>query len=175
MSGLILPYQNFMPEIADDAFIAPNATVVGRTKIGSQSSLWFNVVIRGDVEPITIGARTNIQDGTIVHVTGGDAATVIGDDVLVGHCAIIHGCTLESGSFVGMGATVLDNAIVETGAMVAAGAMVTPGKVVKAGELWAGSPAKFFRELSPEERENLTSGAEGYRRLGQEYKAKLEG
>ena len=127
MSGYILPYQGVMPTIATDAFIAPNATVIGNVTIGSQSSVWFNTVIRGDVMSISIGERTNLQDGTIVHVTGGMFDTVIGSDVLIGHRAIVHGATLEDGCFVGMAATILDGAVVETGALVAAGAMVTPG------------------------------------------------
>ena len=173
MSGYILPYQGVLPTIAEDAFIAPNATVIGKVTIGSQSSVWFNTVIRGDVMSISIGDRTNLQDGTIVHVTGGMFDTVIGSDVLIGHRAIIHGCTLEDGCFIGMGATVLDGAVIETGAMVAAGAMITPGKHVKKGELWAGSPAKFFREIGDAEFKEFADGTEGYRQLGQEYKEAL--
>ena len=173
MSGYIIPYRGVMPEIAGDAFIAPNATVIGKVTIGSQSSVWFNTVIRGDVMSISIGDRTNLQDGTIVHVTGGMFDTVIGSDVLIGHRAIIHGATLEDACFIGMGATVLDGAVIETGAMVAAGAMVTPGKRVKKGELWAGTPAKFFRNIGEEEFQEFAEGTEGYRQLGQEYKVVL--
>ena len=174
MSGYILPYEGVMPTIARDAFIAPNATVVGNVTIGSQSSIWFNTVIRGDVMHIRIGDRTNLQDGTIVHVTGGMFDTVIGSDVLIGHRAIVHGATLEDGCFVGMAATILDGAVVETGALVAAGAMVTPGKRVKRGELWAGSPAKFFRKIDETEFQEFADGTEGYRQLGQNYKKTLE-
>ena len=173
MSGYILPYDGVLPAIAEDAFIAPNATVIGNVTIGSQSSIWFNTVIRGDVMAIRIGDRTNLQDGTIVHVTGGMFDTLIGSDVLVGHRAIIHGATLEDACFVGMGAIVLDGAVVESGAMVAAGATVTPGKRVKRGELWAGSPAKLFREIGDEEFNEFAGGTEGYRKLGQEYKKTL--
>ena len=174
MSGHILPFQGVMPIIAEDAFIAPNATVIGHVTIGSQSSVWFNTVIRGDVMSIRVGDRTNLQDGTIVHVTGGMFDTVIGSDVLIGHRAIIHGATLEDGCFIGMGATILDGAVVETGAMVAAGAMVTPGKRVKRGELWAGSPAKLFREIGDAEFQEFADGTEGYRQLGQDYKEALQ-
>ncbi|WP_273463610.1 gamma carbonic anhydrase family protein, partial [Sandarakinorhabdus limnophila] len=111
-----------MPQIADDVFIAPGAHVIGKVSIGAGSSIWFNCVLRGDVGRITVGERTNIQDGTIVHVTGGRFDTHIGDDVLIGHACIIHGCRLENHAFVGMGAIVLDGAVVEPDAMLAAGA-----------------------------------------------------
>ena len=170
MSGYILPYQGVMPTISSDAFVAPNATVIGNVTIGSQSSVWFNTVIRGDVMSIRIGDRTNLQDGTIVHVTGGLFDTVIGSDVLIGHRAVIHGATLEDRCFIGMGAIILDGVVVETGAMVAAGALVTPGKRVKRGELWAGRPAKFFRKIGDVEFKEFADGTEGYRQLGQQYK-----
>ncbi|NQV57787.1 MAG: gamma carbonic anhydrase family protein [Rhodospirillales bacterium] len=169
MSGLILPYNGILPTIAKDAFIAPNATVIGQVTIGEGASIWFNTVLRGDVGTISVGARTNLQDGTIVHVTLGEYDTFIGDDVLVGHMAIIHGAHLEDRTFVGMGATILDGVVVESGAMVAAGALVTPGKRVKRGELWAGRPAKLMRKLSEDEIEGLTSGAAGYHALSREY------
>lgn len=174
MVGFIYPYRGRTPEIADDVFVAPNATIIGKVTIGSQSSIWFNTVIRGDVMDIEIGERTNLQDGTIVHVTGGSFSTTIGNDVLIGHKAIVHGATLQDRCFIGMDSTILDGAVIESGAMVAAGAMVTPGKRVKGGELWAGSPAKFFRNLSDEEISSFSEGTEGYRSLGQEYKKVFE-
>ena len=128
MSKNIMPFNGVLPEIAPDAFIAPSADVIGRVTIGEKSSIWFNCVVRGDVYTIDIGKRSNIQDGTVIHVSGGTHPTKIGDDVLVGHNCLIHGCTLEDGSFVGMGTIILDGVVVESGAMVAAGAMVTPGK-----------------------------------------------
>jgi carbonic anhydrase/acetyltransferase-like protein (isoleucine patch superfamily) len=170
MSGVILPYLGVMPKIAADAYIAPNATVIGNVEIGAEASLWFQTVVRGDHGKIHIGARSNLQDGTVVHVTKDEFDTWIGDDVLIGHNAIVHGCTLEDGSFIGMRATLLDGVVVESGAMVAAGALVTPGKRVKRGELWAGSPAKLFRELTPAEIEGLPHGAEEYRKLAHEYR-----
>ncbi|MBT7269062.1 MAG: gamma carbonic anhydrase family protein, partial [Rhodospirillaceae bacterium] len=115
MSGLIIPYQGVFPDIAEDAFVAPNATIIGKVKIGAGSSIWFNTVLRGDVEAITVGERTSLQDGTIVHVTGGKYETHIGSDVLIGHKVLIHGATLEDGCFIGMSATVMDNVGVETG------------------------------------------------------------
>lgn len=158
------------PEIDESAFIAPSADVIGDVVVSEGASIWFNCVVRGDVNYIRIGKNSNIQDGTVIHVSNGTHPTVIGEDVLVGHNCIIHGCTLENGSFVGMGATVLDGAVVETGGMVAAGALVTPNKRVPKGELWGGSPAKFLRALSDEEQENLTSGAIHYAELAQVYK-----
>jgi carbonic anhydrase/acetyltransferase-like protein (isoleucine patch superfamily) len=169
MSNLILPYGGISPDIADDAFIAPNAAIIGDVVIGAQSSIWFGCTVRGDGNFIRIGARTNIQDGTVIHVDSDSLPAIIGDDVTVGHMALIHACTLESGSFVGMAATVMDGAVVETGAMVAAGALVTPGKRVLAGELWTGSPAKKWRDLTEQERTNLTEIAAHYVEMGSAY------
>jgi carbonic anhydrase/acetyltransferase-like protein (isoleucine patch superfamily) len=151
-------------------FIAPGAHVIGKVSIGAGSSIWFNCVLRGDVGHINVGERTNVQDGTIVHVTGGRFDTHIGDDVLIGHGCIIHGCRLENHAFVGMGAIVLDGAVVEADAMLAAGALLTPGKVVKSGELWAGRPAKFLRSLTVAEIAGNRAGAAGYARLAQVYR-----
>jgi carbonic anhydrase/acetyltransferase-like protein (isoleucine patch superfamily) len=159
-----------MPQIADDVFIAPGAHVIGKVSIGAGSSIWFNCVLRGDVGRISVGERTNVQDGTIVHVTGGRFDTHIGDDVLIGHACIIHGCRLENHAFVGMGVIVLDGAVVEADAMLAAGALLTPGKVVKSGELWAGRPAKFLRSLTAAEIAGNRAGAAGYARLAQVYR-----
>ncbi|MCG8695164.1 MAG: gamma carbonic anhydrase family protein [Minwuiales bacterium] len=164
------PFKGKWPTVAPDAFIAPGAHIIGDVEIGAGSSVWFNCVLRGDVERIRVGARSNIQDGTVVHVTHDLYPTVIGDDVLVGHLAMIHGCTLESGCMIGMKAMVMDAVVVETGAMVAAGALVTPGKRVLSGQLWAGSPAKHVRDLSDEERANLTDGAKHYANLAQIYR-----
>ncbi|GLQ07621.1 gamma carbonic anhydrase family protein [Sneathiella chinensis] len=171
MTDNIMPILGKTPEIADSAFIARSADVIGDVVIGEDTSVWFNCVVRGDVNYIRIGDRTNIQDGTVVHVSNGTFPALIGDDVLVGHNCIIHGCTLEDASFVGMGTTVLDGAVVESGAMVAAGSLVTPGKRVPTGELWGGSPARFLRNLSDDEAANLTRGAKHYAELAKEYKA----
>ncbi len=169
MSGHILAYQGTLPTIDASAFIAPTATVIGDVVIGAGTSVWFNCVIRGDVEPIRIGADTNIQDGTIIHVTGGKFSTHIGSGITIGHGAIIHACTLEDGCFIGMGAVILDGVVVETGAMVAAGAVVTPGKRVKAGELWAGNPARLLRPLSEQDIAYFPVSAAGYVALGRRY------
>lgn len=176
MTGpLILPYRNLLPRIHPSAFIAPNAVVIGDVEIGAHANIWFNVVIRGDDAPIRIAAGANIQDGTVVHVThdvpsGGEhIPTIIGEDVAIGHMALLHGCTLEPGAFVGMKACVMDKAVVQSGAMVAAGAVVTPRKVVKAGELWAGTPARYTRALKPEEIEYMRWVPGHYRRLAEEW------
>jgi carbonic anhydrase/acetyltransferase-like protein (isoleucine patch superfamily) len=175
MPALIRPHNNIMPRIAADAFIAETAVIIGDVEIGAGASIWYGCVLRGDANSIRIGARTNIQDGTVIHVNSereGAVATktVIGADVTVGHMALIHACTLEDKSFVGMKACVMDGVVVEGGAMVAAGALVTPGKRVKHGEVWAGSPAKLMRPLSDKERDYLAHAAEHYVELAQTYR-----
>ena len=169
MNGLILPYKGIMPKIHERAFIAPNACIAGDVEIGEDSNIWFGVQMRGDVHEIRIGKRTNIQDGTIIHVTSGVAGTYIGDGVTVGHNSIIHACTLETNSFVGMGAIILDEVVVESGAMVAAGALVTPRKRVPKGELWAGNPARKLRDLTQADLDFFPVSAENYVRLSKEY------
>ena len=170
MAGVIRSYRGVLPTIAPDAFVAETAVVIGDAVIGAQTSIWYGTVIRGDVHEIRIGARTNIQDGSVVHVTRHRFGCYIGSGVTIGHGAIIHACTLEDDCFIGMGATIMDGARVEAGAMVAAGALVTPGKVVPSGELWGGSPAKFMRRLTPEERAFFAESAANYVALGQEYR-----
>jgi carbonic anhydrase/acetyltransferase-like protein (isoleucine patch superfamily) len=179
MPGTILPFEGVWPKIAEDAFIAETAVVIGDVEIGPGSSIWYGCVVRGDVNRIRIGARTNIQDGTILHVnhdpegsyreTGGGMPTHIGDDVTVGHMALLHACTIETGGFVGMRAVVMDQATVEGGAMIAAGALVTPNKRVPAGELWSGSPAKKMRDLTQQERDYIPYSAQNYARLAADY------
>lgn len=159
------------PAISDRAFVAPGAAVIGDVEIGADSGIWFGCVVRGDVNIVRIGERTNIQDGTVVHVTRDTAATIIGSGVTIGHCALLHGCTLEDDCFIGMRATVMDGAVVESGAMVAAGALVTPGKRVPSGQLWAGSPAKVFRDLTAEEKAFFAVSAENYVKHAREYLA----
>ena len=166
---IILPYQDALPDIAPDAFVAPGAVVVGDVTIGAQASIWFGCVLRGDEDRITIGARSNLQDGTVVHVNGRRQGTYIGDDVSVGHMALLHACTLEDGAYVGMGAQILDEGVVESGAMLAAGALLTPGKRVKKGELWAGRPAKLMRKIDSEEASRLGQTVKNYLRRSRTY------
>jgi carbonic anhydrase/acetyltransferase-like protein (isoleucine patch superfamily) len=156
------PFQGVFPKLAADAFVAPGAQVIGDVEIGAGSSIWYNAVLRGDVMPIRIGRRSNIQDGSIVHVTRGRAQTRIGDDVLVGHMAIIHGCTLMDRSFVGLGAIVMDGCVIEPEAMLGAGGLLAPGKVIGARELWLGRPAAFVRMLTDAELARNAAGVAGY-------------
>lgn len=177
VGGIIMAHGNRGPVIAADAFIAPTAVIIGDVTIESGASIWFGCVLRGDSNSIRVGARTNIQDGTIIHVNhqkdgGRDApgfCTVIGDDITVGHMALLHACRLESGSFVGMKACVMDGAVVEGQGMVAAGALVTPNKRVQRGELWAGSPARLMRQLSQGELDYFPYSAEHYCELAASY------
>jgi carbonic anhydrase/acetyltransferase-like protein (isoleucine patch superfamily) len=172
---IVLPHHGVWPEIAGDAFVAPGVFVAGEVTIGSETGIWPGCVLRGDVNFIRIGARTNIQDATVIHVSGKGAPTVIGDEVTIGHHCLIHACTLQDRSFVGMRATVMDNAVVETGAMVAAGALVTPGKRVPAGELWAGSPAKKMRDLSADEIAGFQATIDRYVNHARVYRETIAG
>ena len=156
------PFNGVLPRIDPTAWVAPGAQVQGDVVMGPGSSLWFNVVVRGDVMPIRIGARSNIQDGSIVQVSRGTAATHIGDEVLVGHLAIVHGCTLMDRSFVGLGAVVMDGCVIEPEGMLGAGALLSPGKVIGPRELWLGRPAKKVRLLSDEEVARNALGTAGY-------------
>ncbi len=166
---IILPYKGIMPKIAGDAFIAPGAVIIGDVEIGSKSNIWFGCVIRGDVNTIRIGERTNIQDATVVHVTRKTGPTFIGSNVTIGHSALIHAATIEDDSFIGMHATVMDGAVVRSGGMVAAGALVTPNKEVPAGEIWGGNPAKHLRKMRQEEIDFIAISARNYVDLAEEY------
>ncbi len=167
---IILPYKGVYPTIAEDAFIAPGAVIIGDVEIGSGSGVWFACVLRGDVAPIRVGENTNIQDGTIVHVARDNGPCLIGSGITIGHKALVHACTLEDGSFVGMGAIVMDFTVVQTGAMVAAGAMVTPNKTVPTGELWGGRPAKYMRDLSEQDLAGFGPQTDHYRNLAATYR-----
>jgi gamma-carbonic anhydrase len=158
------------PRLDPTAYVAHGTTLIGDVTIGRQASVWYNCVLRGDVQKIVIGMRTNIQDGTIIHGTTNGLPVVIGDDVTVGHGAILHACTIEDGGFVGFGARVLDGAVVKSGGMLAAGAVLTPRKVVGTGELWAGNPARLLRTLSGEERERMAVSAIRYVALAERYR-----
>ena len=170
---IILPYNGIYPKIHPTAFIAPGAVVIGDVEIGAETNVWFGCVIRGDVQSIRIGARTNIQDGTVIHVTRGDGPTTIGAGITIGHRALLHACTLEDGCFIGMGATILDKATVKTGGMLAAGAVLTPGKTVPYGELWAGNPAKLMRPMHQQEIDFIAISENNYVKHVHEYHALL--
>lgn len=147
----IYRYKDIEPTLGEGVFVAPNATVIGDVVLGEQSSVWFGSVLRGDVFPIRIGARTNIQDGSVVHVTGGKNATIVGDDVTVGHMVLLHGCTIGNGCLIGMGSVVLDGAVVGDECIVAAGSLVAPRSVLPPRSLAMGRPARVTRTLSDED------------------------
>jgi len=170
MTSMIIPYRGSFPIVADSAFIAQTATVIGDVVIGPDSGIWFGCILRGDVNEIRVGARTNIQDSTVIHVASQGQGTYIGDDVTIGHMALLHACTLESGCFIGMKACVMDDAHVEPEAMVAAGALVTPGKRVPSGQLWAGTPARYVRDVTAEERAGFAASAAHYVKLARTYR-----
>lgn len=153
--ALIKSVRGFTPEIAEDVFLADNATVVGDVKIGKGCSLWFNAVIRGDVNSIRIGEHTNIQDGSVLHTLYEKSTITIGDHVSIGHNVTIHGADIKNGALVGMGATVMDYAVVGEGAIVAAGALVLSKTIIGDGELWGGVPAKFIKKVDPEQSKEL--------------------
>ncbi len=173
MKNIIFPYKGIMPKIDDSVFVAPNVAIIGDVKIEKDSSIWYGCSIRGDVNDIKIGNRTNIQDNTVIHVTTDLKGTYIGDDVTIGHSAVLHACDIHDFGFVGMKSCIMDGAIVENFAMVAAGSLVTPNKVVKSYELWAGSPARFVRKLKDEEIEYIKWSAPHYVELGKEHKKTL--
>ena len=173
LSSNLFELQSLAPDVHESAWIAPTAAVIGDVRIGAGSGIWFHCVLRGDTNSIRIGARTNVQDGTIIHVDPGEMATIIGDDVTIGHGCIIHGCKLMGRAFVGMGATILNGAVVEPEGMLAAGALLTSAKRVATGELWAGAPAKFLRLLSSEEREEFKRGSAHYVNNAARFKSSL--
>ncbi|GHC85281.1 gamma carbonic anhydrase family protein [Novosphingobium pokkalii] len=150
----ILPLHGKAPQIHPSAFIAPGCRIVGDVTIAAGVSIWYNCVIRADVNRVVIGARSNVQDGTVIHCDSPKPGrpegypTLIGEDVLIGHMAMVHGCTLHDRAFVGLGTIVMDGAVIESDAMLAAGAMLTPGKCIPARQLWSGRPAAFMRELT---------------------------
>ncbi len=169
----IYPFLDKEPQLGEGVFIAPSAVVVGNVTLGADVNIWYNATLRGDVERIQIGARTNIQDNAVGHVTTDKHGLVIGEDVTVGHGAILHGCTIHNKALIGMGAKVLDGAIVEEEAFVAAGALVGPSKIVESGWLWAGVPAKPIRKITDEERAYLSWSAPHYVELAQKHAQSL--
>ena len=180
MTKNIIPYRGIFPRIDNSAFLAHSAIISGDVEVGEKSGIWYGCVIRGDVTKITIGNNTNIQDNTIIHGTRPnhaqnktgehDAPVFIGNNVTIGHGALIHACTVQSNSFIGMGSIIMDLAVVEEYGMLAAGGVLTPGKVIKSGQIWAGNPAKYFRDLNPEELHYIQVSANNYADLAIEYK-----
>ena len=147
---IILPVHDKYPEIPSDCFVAENATIVGEVTMGSSCSVWFNAVIRGDVHYIKIGNKVNIQDGAVIHATYQKSPTNIGNNVSIGHNAIVHGCTIQDNVLIGMGSIIMDDCIVESNSIIAAGAVVTKNTRVEAGSIYAGVPAKKVKDISAE-------------------------
>lgn len=175
----ILPFKGKVPRIHDSAFIAPGCRIIGDVEIGPDASIWYNCVVRGDSNRIVIGARTNIQDGSVVHCDGPKEGispgypTIIGEDVLIGHMAMVHGCILADRAFVGLGSIVMDGCTIECDGMLGAGAMLTPGKTIGAGQLWTGRPAKFLRELTDKAKADMQSGVAHYVENGRAHQAEV--
>ena len=176
----LLSFGGRTPRIDSSAFVAPGARLIGDIEIGPESSIWYNCVLRGDVNRIRIGARTNIQDGSVLHVDSPKPGapdghpTIIGDEVLIGHLAMVHGCILRDRAFVGLGAIVMDGCKIESDAMLAAGAMLTPGKRIPSGQLWAGRPAKYLRDLTEEELAGMRAGVAHYVALAKAHRQALQ-
>ncbi|MEP6260090.1 MAG: gamma carbonic anhydrase family protein [Gillisia sp.] len=160
--ALILPVRGISPKIEESCFIAENATITGDVEMGQDCSVWFNAVIRGDVNSIRIGNKTNIQDGAVIHCTYEKAATVIGNNVSIGHRAIVHGCTVEDNALIGMGAIVMDHAVVGKDCIIAAGAVVLENTICEPGYIYAGIPAKKVKQLTPVQIEGLQKTANNY-------------
>jgi carbonic anhydrase/acetyltransferase-like protein (isoleucine patch superfamily) len=173
--SVIAPYGGQAPRLHPSAFVAEGGVVIGDVEIGEGSSVWYGTIVRGDVNRVRIGARTNLQDGTVVHVTSGTHPTAIGDDVTVGHRAVLHGCTVNDRCLVGIGAIVLDGAVVGPDAMVGAGALVPPGMVVPPGKLVLGAPAKVKRDLTAEELAGLRPHAARYVEYAARHRERQEG
>jgi carbonic anhydrase/acetyltransferase-like protein (isoleucine patch superfamily) len=166
----IIPFGDKTPRIDASAWIADNATVAGDVTLGEGVSIWFGAVLRGDVNHIIIGNGSNVQDNAVIHVTTNGNPTIVGQNVTIGHGAILHACTVEDGALIGMGSVVLDEVVVQKNAMVAAGAVVSPRTVVESGWLWAGVPAKPMRQLTEKELAYMAHSGPHYVALARKYK-----
>lgn len=160
---IILPVEGKAPQFGQNCFLAPNCTVVGDVVLGDDCTVWFNAVVRGDVNAIRVGNRTNIQDGAVIHCTYQKAATTIGDEVSIGHNAIVHGSTIHNNVLVGMGSIVMDHAVVEENCIIAAGAIVLENMRCESGWIYAGIPAKKVKQVSPEQIAGMRKTAANYR------------
>lgn len=176
----LMAFEGKAPRIDPAAFVAPGARLIGDIELGPEASVWYNCVLRGDMNRIRIGARSNVQDGTVIHVDPPRVAgpehgfpALIGEDVLIGHMAMVHGCTLHDRAFVGLGAIVMDGCVIESDAMLAAGAMLTQGKCIPSGQLWAGRPAKYVRDLSDQDKAMMRLGVAHYVELARRHAAAL--
>jgi len=166
----IIPFQGVVPQIAGDVFIGAGAMIIGRVTLKEESSVWYNSVLRGDVNDIVIGAGSNIQDNSVIHVDhAADEGVQVGDNVTIGHGAIIHACRIDDAALIGMGAVILNGAHIQGEAMIAAGAVVTPHTIVQSHMLYAGVPAKPIRSLSANEIQEIHQSAKNYQRYAAEH------
>jgi carbonic anhydrase/acetyltransferase-like protein (isoleucine patch superfamily) len=177
--AVILPVEGILPKWGKDCFIAPNCTIVGNVEMGNECSVWFNTVLRGDVNSIRIGHKVNIQDGAVIHCTFQRTQAIIGNNVSIGHNAIVHGCTIYDNVLIGMGSIVMDNAIVHSNTIIAAGAVVLEGTVCEGGSIYAGVPAKKVKDISPQKVEGeinrIANNYVGYARWFAEANVAKEG
>jgi carbonic anhydrase/acetyltransferase-like protein (isoleucine patch superfamily) len=170
MKTTSIPYKNIYPEIHENTFIAPNSSIIGKVSVGEGTNIWYGAILRGDVQSITIGKDTNIQDGTVIHLTTGGQGTHIGDRVTVGHQALLHDCTIEDEAYIGMQSLVMDGVVVESRAFLAAGSLVPTGKRIPSGQLWGGRPAKYMRDLNDNDYKTIDWSWKHYRELGFEHR-----
>ncbi len=176
----IVPFEGKVPQIHESAFVAPGARIIGDVTIGPQASVWYNCVLRGDIHKIVVGARSNVQDGSVFHVEGprpdtDGEPTIIGEDCVIGHMAVVHGCQLDNRAFVGMGAVAMDGARIAEGGMLGAGALLSPGKQIGKGEIWIGRPAKYYRTQDEAQIAKIRFQTERYCKLAQKHLAQLRG
>ena len=180
----VLPFEGKVPQIHETAFVAPGARIIGDVTIHAEASVWYNCVLRGDIHRFEVGARSNVQDGSVFHVEGprpdnsgmfGGCPTIIGEDCVIGHMAVVHGCTLEDRAFVGMGAIAMDDCRIGEGAMLAAGALLSPGKHIPPREIWVGRPAKLLRIQDDAQVAKIRFQTERYCRLAERHMAELSG
>ncbi len=169
---MIHEFLNSSPKIDETAFVASSADIIGDVVLGKESSVWFNVTIRGDVNAITIGDRSNIQDNVCIHVMNQTGPTIIGNEVTIGHGAVVHGCTIKDRVLVGINATILDKAVIESDVILAAGSLVPPGKTLESGFMYMGSPAKAARKLSQEEIKSIRKYSQNYVKYSRAYQGK---
>jgi carbonic anhydrase/acetyltransferase-like protein (isoleucine patch superfamily) len=168
----LIPYNNIIPKIDNDAYIADGTIIIGSVDIGKNSSIWFNSVLRGDVAPIVIGENSNIQDGTVIHTSRFNGPVMIGSNVTIGHMALIHAASIANYAFIGMRSIIMDFAIIEEYGFVAAGSLVSPHKIIKSKELWMGIPAKFIRFVTDKELEQMEDNNRSYIELAKSYSKK---
>lgn len=171
---MLEPFAGKSPQIHPEAFVHAAAVLIGEVEIGAEASVWPNVTLRGDDGPIVVGARSSIQDNTIIHCTEGLSRTTVGERVTVGHSVILHGCTIHDDTLIGMGAVLLDKAVVESGAIVAAGTLVPPNRVVEAGTIVFGNPMRVLRACGDKDREMIEESWKAYVKRCHEYRGKAE-